>query len=117
MTNAAPPPVVEQSANDVQSPLTLRLLQQRIRQQEILAELGVLALQGATIEDLLQETARLTAEGLRVRFCKVLQHIQRDNCLKVVAGVGWDKGIVGVATIGADLASPAGYALRPGQAV
>lgn len=69
------------------------------------------------MEELLQDTARLTAEGLRVQFCKVLRHIPEENSLKVVAGVGWDKGIVGVATIGADLASPAGYALRTGKSV
>jgi GAF domain-containing protein len=31
--------------------------------------------------------------------------------------VGWDPGVVGVATIGADTASPAGYALQTGKAV
>ena len=33
--------------------------------QEILAELGVTALQGASFETLLTETVRLVAEGLR----------------------------------------------------
>jgi two-component sensor histidine kinase len=117
MSTTVPPPIVEPGTNDVQSPLPQRLLEQRIRQQEILSELGVQALQGATVEELLQDAARLTAEGLRVRYCKVLRHIPEENCLKVVAGVGWDKGIVGVATIGADLASPAGYALRTGKSV
>src|SRR4029078_9889108 len=32
-------------------------------------------------------------------------------------GVGWEKGVVGHATVGADLASPAGYALRTGKPV
>jgi two-component sensor histidine kinase len=31
--------------------------------------------------------------------------------------VGWEEGIVGTASVGADLASPAGYALRTGQPV
>lgn len=110
-------PVVEAAANESDPTLTLRRLEQRIRQQEILAELGVLALQGAAVDQLLQETARLTAEGLGVQFCKVLQHFPENNNLQVVAGVGWDKGIVGVATVGADLASPAGYALRTGKPV
>jgi two-component sensor histidine kinase len=35
----------------------------------------------------------------------------------VRAGVGWDPGVVGTATIGADAASPAGYALQTGKAV
>jgi two-component sensor histidine kinase len=117
MSDAKPIPVVEQSVTEDVPDLTRHALEQRIRQQEILSELGVLALQGATFDDLLAETVRLTAEGLRVQFCKVLRHIPEDNRLQVVAGVGWDKGIVGVASVGADLASPAGFALRTGKAV
>ena len=37
--------------------------------------------------------------------------------LLVRAGVGWEEGVVGHATVGADLASPAGYALRTGKPV
>ena len=110
-------PVVEMNAADEPPDLTLRALEQRIRQQEILSELGVLALQGAAFEALLTETVRLTAEGLRVQFCKVLRYIPEENRLLVQAGVGWDPGIVGVASIGADLASPAGFALRTGKPV
>jgi len=33
------------------------------------------------------------------------------------AGVGWDPGLVGVASVGADLESPSGYALRTGKPV
>ena len=97
--------------------LTLRALHQRIRQQEVLAELGVIALQGADFDKLLAETARLTAEALRAEFCKVLQYIPSENRLLVRAGVGWHEGIVGKASIGADLASPAGFALRTGKPV
>ena len=110
-------PVVELATTEAEPTSTLRRLEQRIRQQEILAELGVLALQGANVDVLLQETSRLTAEGLGVQFCKVLQHLPETNGLKVVAGVGWDKGVVGEATIGADLESPAGFALRTGKPV
>jgi len=95
----------------------MRALRQRIRQQEILAELGVGALQGASFDELLEGTARLTAEGLRVEFCKVLEHIPSENRFLVRAGVGWGPGVVGVAGVGADLASPAGFALRTGKPV
>ncbi len=44
--------------------LTSRALRQRIRQQELLAELGVLALQRTSFIDMLDHTARMTAEGL-----------------------------------------------------
>ncbi len=76
-----------------------------------------MALQGASFDELLNETARLTAIGLDVEFCKVLEHIPSSNRLMVRAGVGWDEGVIGVATVGADLESPAGFALRTGKPV
>jgi two-component sensor histidine kinase len=93
-------------------------LQRRIRQQKLLAELGVKALQGGvSFRQLLDEAARLTADGMQAEFCKVLEHIPENGCFLVRAGVGWKQGIVGVATIGDDLASPAGFALRTGLPV
>src|ERR1700685_4513880 len=95
----------------------LHALHHRVRQQEILAELGVGALQGSGFDQLLADTARLTAEGLRTEFCKVLEYIPAENRFLVRAGVGWDSGVVGVASVGADLASPAGFALKTGRPV
>jgi two-component sensor histidine kinase len=92
-------------------------LRLRVRQQEILAELGVLALQGTPFSELLDHTARLTAEGLRAEFAKVLEFMPSEGRFLVRAGVGWDAGVVGFATVGADVASPAGFALRTGKAV
>jgi two-component sensor histidine kinase len=92
-------------------------LQQRVRQQEILAELGVKALQGAAVEALFEETARLVAEGLDAEFSKVLEYRSEENRLLVRAGYGWGPGVVGVASVGADIASPAGFALRSGKPV
>jgi two-component sensor histidine kinase len=115
-SDSAVPPVDDKIASGA-SDLTLRALHQRIRQQEILAVLGVGALQGPGFDHLLADTARLTAEGLRTEFCKVLEYIPAENRFLVRAGVGWDPGVVGVASIGADLASPAGFALKTGQPV
>jgi two-component sensor histidine kinase len=111
-------PVVEQTpGHDQPSDLTERALRARIRQQEILAELGVLALQGTKFIDLLNHTARLTAEGLGAEYSKVLEYDPAENRLLVRAGIGWHDGVVGVASVGADLASPAGFALRTGKPV
>ena len=111
-------PVVEPSpAGDFAHEITDRSLRLRIRQQEILAELGVKALQGATLNELLNQTSRLTAEGLECQYCKVMQYLRSENRLIVRAGVGWDEGVVGKASVGADLASPAGFALRTGKPV
>src|SRR6187455_2794483 len=111
-------PIVEPKPEDHQTnDLTGRALRLRIRQQELLAELGVLALQGTNFTGMLNHTARMTAEGLGAEYCKVLEYIPAENRLLVRAGVGWDEGVVGRASVGADLASPAGYALRTGKPV
>jgi len=110
-----PKPVVEPSPVSP-DPVT-RALRQRIRQQEILAELGVVALQGKPFPELLNETVRLTAEGMNAEFCKVLEYIPAENRLLMRSGVGWHEGIVGRATVGADLESPSGFALRTGKPV
>ena len=90
-------PIVESPTNN-ESPndLTGRALRQRIRQQELLAELGVLALQRTSFSDMLNHTARMTAEGLGAEYCKVLEYIPAENRLLVCAGVGWEEGIVGL---------------------
>ena len=110
-------PVVETNPAGKSDDLTGRALRLRIRQQELLAELGVLALQGTSFVQLLNHTARITAEGLRAEYCKVMEFLPAENRLVVRAGVGWEEGVVGHATVGADLASPAGYALHTGKPV
>jgi two-component sensor histidine kinase len=118
MSSNHPEPVVEPSNNgSLTIDVTTRELRLRIRQQEILAELGVLALQGTGILELLNQTARLTAEGMEAEFCKVLEYIPSESRFLVRAGVGWHEGIIGVATVGADLESPSGFALRTGKPV
>jgi two-component sensor histidine kinase len=113
-----PSPVIEaKKDNDGPEDLTGRALRLRIRQQELLAELGVLALQGTSFDDMLNHAARMTAEGLAAEYCKVMEYIPVEGRLLVRAGVGWEEGVVGHATVGADLASPAGYALRTGRPV
>src|SRR5579859_6892357 len=101
-------PVVEGKPGDKPEDLTGRALRLRIRQQELLAELGVLALQRTSFTSMLDHTARVTAEGLAAEYCKVMEYIPVENRLLVRAGVGWGEGVVGIATVGADLASPAG---------
>ncbi len=119
MTSSEPKKsIVEKRSGDGQlADLTGRALQLRIRQQELLAELGVLALQGASFTEMLNHTARVTAEGLGAEYCKVMEYVPAESRLLVRAGVGWGEGVVGHASVGADLASPAGYALRTGKPV
>ncbi len=109
--------LVEHKLKEIEPSVVSPALKRRIRQQEILAELGVTALQGASFSQLLNDAARLTAEGMEAEFCKILEHIPAGKCFLVRAGVGWGPNIIGVATIGDDLASPAGFALRTSQPV
>lgn len=111
------PPVVEPRPEERPPDVSLPALLQRIRQQEMLAELGVTALEGVSLDVLLMEAARITARGLRADFCKVMEYLPAENRLLIRAGVGWKPGIVGIAKIGADTESPAGFALRTGKAV
>src|SRR6188508_2387926 len=117
MSASGDDPVVEPNPAGKSDDLTGRALRLRIRQQELLAELGVSALQGTEFMELLKHVVRLTAEGLEAEYCKVLEYLPSENRLLVRAGVGWDEGVVGSASVGADLASPAGYALHTGKPV
>ena len=82
------PPVVERKPNhEVAEDLIGRALRLRIRQQELLAELGVLALQGTSLTDMLNHAARMTAEGAGVEYCKVLEYVPADN--RLLSGLAW----------------------------
>jgi hypothetical protein len=59
----------------------------RIRQQDILAELRVVALQGTPFPELLTHTASRTAEGLEAEFCIVLEYQRKDARFLVTVGV------------------------------
>jgi two-component sensor histidine kinase len=89
------------------------LLQQRAE----LAAFGLRAAEGADLDRLLHDAAEQAANCLDVHYVKVLQYLPDDRRLLVRAGVGWSEGVVGQATIGAELDSPAGYALQTGQPV
>jgi signal transduction histidine kinase/CheY-like chemotaxis protein len=100
-----------------QRPMDGNELTLRLRQQALLAELGRRALSHLEFEALLEEACRLTALGLNIHFAKVLEYLPEQNRLLVRAGIGWHEGVVGHVTIGADLESPAGYALHTGKPV
>ncbi|MER2267096.1 sensor histidine kinase [Methylobacterium oxalidis] len=89
----------------------------RLHQQAILSAFGVEALRGEDVDRLLQRAAELCAEGMGAEFCKALEYLRGEDALLVRAGVGWGPDVIGKARIGADLASPAGFALKTGRPV
>ena len=82
-----------------------------MRQQEALANLGLSALSGTPIPELMDEAIELVARTLGVGFVKVLELLPGGDALLVRAGVGWEEGVVGSAEVGTNLESQAGYAL------
>ncbi|TCM45528.1 two-component sensor histidine kinase [Rhizobium sp. PP-F2F-G48] len=89
----------------------------RLQQQRLLAEFGYFALSTGDFGALLQEATRVAAQGLEVKFSKLLEHRGNAAGFLVVAGVGWNPGVVGRATVGDDMESPAGYAFHSAQVV
>lgn len=86
-------------------------LRTRVRQQEAVAKLGLLALQSPDLDALMNETAALTRQVLRVEYCKVLELLPDGDTLLLRAGAGWKGDVVGRATEPAGLESHAGYTL------
>ncbi|MEE7457721.1 histidine kinase [Methylorubrum populi] len=97
--------------------LSPEALDLRLRQQAILSDFGVEALRATELLPLLQRATELCAQGMQAQFCKALEYQPAQDLLLVCAGVGWEQECVGRATVGADLASPAGYALKTGRPV
>ena len=90
----------------------------RLREERAnLADFGLLAVEGADLDELLHQAAAEAAHSLDVSYVKILQYLPDEKCFLVREGVGWGKGVVGTARIGADIESPAGYALQTGRPV
>ncbi|ELY50963.1 PAS/PAC sensor signal transduction histidine kinase [Natronolimnohabitans innermongolicus JCM 12255] len=92
-------------------------LQQRAHQQEVIAELGQLALETDDLDELLTETSKRVANALGNEYCCVLDLDSETNQLHVRQGVGWEDGTVGTATVSAAGDSQAGYTLRSPEPV
>jgi hypothetical protein len=60
----------------------------RLRQQELLARFGRLALETTDFVSLLQEATQFCAEGLNTRFCKIMEYLPGADQFIVRAGVG-----------------------------
>jgi len=82
------------------------------KQVSTLAEFGGQALRSTEIGELLQEATALVSEAIEVDLVKVLELLPGGQNLLVRAGVNWNRGVVGQATIPADGGSAAGHALR-----
>lgn len=76
-------------------------LETRVRQQEVVTELGQRALEDRDVDVLMREAAILVSETLGTAYCKVLDLDPETEELLLRQGVGWEEGIVGSATVSA----------------
>lgn len=86
-----------------------------LRQQAALAVFGGYALRQTDLLAVLTEAARACATGLNVPYCKVCQYRPAHDDLLIVAGYGWNLGVIGHVISRADDSSPQGRAFVTGQ--
>ncbi len=70
-------------------------LSARARRQHVVALLGQRALQGARVEDLLDEAVSMAMEMLDVDHVAILELLPDGNTLKLLAGTGWKREVAG----------------------
>ena len=89
-------------------------VQKLLRQQAAIARFGSFALRERDLMKILTEAVRVCAEGLSVPFSKVCRYRVEEDDLLIVAGYGWQDGVVGNVVSRADTSSPQGRAFITG---
>jgi GAF domain-containing protein len=90
-------------------------VQKLLRQQAAIARFGSFALRERDLMKILTEAVRVCADGLSVPFSKVCQYRAEHNDLLIVAGYGWQDGVIGDVVSRADMSSPQGRAFTTGK--
>lgn len=89
----------------------------RARQQAAVAYLGQQALAETDLSALMDKAAVLIAQTLDVDYCQLLELLPSGHAFMLRAGVGWQPGLVGSATVTASARSQAGYTLLVGEPI
>jgi signal transduction histidine kinase len=92
------------------------LLEARVRQQAAIADLGQRALAYTDLSRLMDDVVRLITQTLEMEYCGVFELLPNLSMV-LRAGVGWEQGAVGHATVGTGAESLAGYILLADQPV
>lgn len=84
-------------------------------QRRALVEFGRTALNRDDLDDILHQACVLCREALGTDFSKVMRLEASGTRLRVIAGVGWDPGVVGEEVVPAVRESSEGFALSMGR--
>ena len=88
-----------------------KLLVTQVRQQSVITELGNLALTGTDLNTLFNKANSQIAGIFEMEFCTVLKCLPVGNTAKLVAGFGWEDGIIGQAIVNTGTESQAGFTM------
>ncbi|MHC4269788.1 MAG: ATP-binding protein [Planctomycetota bacterium] len=94
-----------------------RELEMRVRQQDVIAYLGHKALMGENPIEFMNELVNKVAETLDNEYCKILKLLPGGKDMLLLAGVGWEEGIVGQTKVHTGLGTQAGYTLNSNKPV
>ncbi|MBW4575420.1 MAG: PAS domain S-box protein [Aphanothece sp. CMT-3BRIN-NPC111] len=88
-----------------------KMLKDRARQQMVVVELSQQALAGRDLSELMDRVVTIAAQTLEVEYCQILELLPDNRAVFLRAGVGWQEGLVGHATVDINAESQAGYIL------
>jgi|GEM_PF-441669 len=96
---------------------TEAILDLRALQQQALAALGMVVLRQRSFQNACNLAVECIVRTLDVELCKVLELLPSGQEVLLRAGIGWQEGLVGRATVSAGMHSQAGYTLEADKAV
>lgn len=96
---------------------SLRTIEKLLRQQAALANFGSLAFGESDLQKVLTEAALICAQSLSTPYSKICRYRPAENDLLVVAGYGWQEGVIGNVISQADESSTQGRAFVTGEPV
>ena len=94
-----------------------RRLSEREARQVVLARLGMAALEESDLDSFMNHAVREVQQVLDVDYCKILELSADERSMLLRAGVGWEAGLVGTASVSAGLESQAGYTVQAAEPV
>ena len=103
--------IVTTYRNITERKLAALALENRIRQQANVAQLGQIALAGTDLDTLMDRAVEVIVQTLDIELSGVLELLPDHQELLLRAGVGWLSGLVGQITVKADISSQGGYTL------